>query len=119
MTKRHEPTEKTRAEVTSLVSFGIPQEDICTYLGITIKTLEKHYRYEIDTAVTRANGQVANALYTKAVKGKDVTAMIFWLKTRARWRTNEIESVINQNEALKQEMADLRVQLDEKYKKEY
>ena len=119
MTKQHEPTEKTRAEVTSLVSFGIPQEDICTYLGITIKTLEKHYRYEIDTATTRANGQVANALYNKAVKGKDVTAMIFWLKTRARWRTNEIESVMHQNEALRQELSELRAHLDKKNKKDY
>ena len=86
MTRAHEPTVKSRAEVTSLTSFGITQEDICKYLGISIKTLEKHYRYEIDTAVTRANGQVANALYTKAVKGNDTTAMIFWLKTRAQWR---------------------------------
>jgi len=119
MTKAHEPTVKSRAEVTSLTSFGITQDDICIYLGITKKTLERHYRYELDTAVTRANGQIANALYTKAVKGGDVTAMIFWLKTRARWRTNEIESVMHQNESLKQEMIELRAQLDEKYKKDY
>lgn len=119
MTRQHEPTAKSRAEVTSLVSFGITQDDICTYLGITKKTLEKHYRYEIDTACARANGQVANALYTKAVKGGDVTAMIFWLKTRARWRTNDIENLTNQNEELRQELFELKANLDKKNKKDY
>jgi|SRR6185503_12187651 len=83
----HEPTEVTRAEVMALVSFGNTQEQIASYLDITKKTLEKHYRRELDTATIRANAQVAKRLYNKAVQQDDLQAQIFWLKTRARWRT--------------------------------
>src|SRR6187551_2855649 len=83
----HEPTDKTRAEVTALTSFGNTQEEVPMYLGICVDTLAKYYRHELDTAVIRANAQVARALYNKAVNQDDLSAQTFWLKTRARWRT--------------------------------
>lgn len=82
----HKPTDVTRAEVLALSSYGTPQEQIAAYIGIDKKTLEKWYRRELDTATTRANAAVARSLYQQAVNGGNVTAMIFWLKTRARWR---------------------------------
>ena len=65
----HEPTDKTRAEVEALKSFGVPQEDIAGYIGIDRKTLAKHYREELDTAQTKANATVARFLY-QAASGK-------------------------------------------------
>lgn len=86
-TTPHVPTEITRAEVIALTSFGNTQEEIAKYLGICVDTLAKYYRYELDTAVVRANAQVARKLYNKAVNQDDLSAQIFWLKTRGKWRT--------------------------------
>ena len=91
----HEPTDKTRAEVEALKSFGVPQQDIAGYIGIDRKTLAKHYKDELDTAQTKANATVARFLY-QAASGKAlneganyadcVRAAMFWAKTRMQWR---------------------------------
>ena len=85
----HEPTDKTRAEVGALNSFGNTQEEIALYLGICVDTLAKYYRAELDTAVIKANAMVARKLFNKAVNGDDLNAQIFWLKTRGKWRTQD------------------------------
>lgn len=85
--KAHEPTDKSRAEVAALSSFGHTQEEISIFVDISEDTLVKYYRRELDTAVIRANAQVAKSLFNKAVKQDDLSAQIFWLKTRGRWRT--------------------------------
>lgn len=97
----HVPTDATRAEVSALYSFGIPQEDIAAYLGIDAKTLRKHYRAELDTSVTKANAAVGRFLYQNATGRtlKDgathsdcVRAAMFWAKTRMGFKeTNQIE----------------------------
>lgn len=91
MTQPHEPTAVTKAQVSSLTSFGNTQEEIALYLGICVDTLAKYYRRELDTAAIHANAQVANKLYRKAVEQDDLSAQIFWLKTRGKWRTAEQE----------------------------
>ena len=65
--------------------------------------------------------KVANRLFNKAVEQDDLSAQIFWLKTRGRWRTadREIEDAKNDNERLKQELQELRAELDAKNKKDY
>ena len=59
-------------------------------VGIDPKTLRKHYRDELDLGETKANAQVAGFLFNAARNG-NVTAQIFWLKTRARWRETPLE----------------------------
>lgn len=81
----HSPSDKSRAEVSALCSFGITQAEIATYLDIDIKTLCKHYRRELDVGVTKANAAMAKRLFDAGVKEGSVPAMIFWLKTRAQW----------------------------------
>lgn len=88
----HEPTDKTRAEVSALKSFGHTHNEIATYLGISDDTMVKYYKRELDTACIRANSVVANKLYKKATEQEDLSAMIFWLKTRARWRETKDEN---------------------------
>ena len=53
----------------------------------------------METAVTKANAQIANKLFHKAVNQDDLQAQIFWLKTRGRWRTadKDIEIADNAN----------------------
>ena len=52
--------------------------------------MRKHYRDELNLGETKANAQVAGFLFNAAKTG-NVTAQIFWLKTRARWRETPME----------------------------
>jgi transposase len=117
----HKPTDISRAEVSALTSFGNTQEEIATYLDIHVNTLIKYYRRELDTAVIKANAMVAKGLFNKAVQQDDLSAQVFWLKTRARWRTvdREIEDLSNENERVKQELEEVRAKLDAQNIKEY
>jgi len=81
----HKPTDAMRKLVRDHAIVGTPQENICAILGISLPTLHKHYRHELDTSRDTANAAIGGALYTKAMSG-DTASMIFWLKTRARWR---------------------------------
>lgn len=84
MRKSHEPTAETRSNVKALASVGTTQEHIAIYLDIDVKTLRKHYRRELDTSLIIANSNVAKSLYKNANDG-NVTAQIFWLKTKGGW----------------------------------
>jgi hypothetical protein len=92
----HEPDQKTRKTVEAMSSYGIPQEDIAKVIGIDPKTLRLHYRYELDTAETKANAQVASRLYQKCMKD-DTSSIIFWLKTRAKWKDASKDDVAGDN----------------------
>ena len=99
MTKQHEPTAETRSNVKALASVGTTQEHIAIYLDIDVKTLRKHYRRELDTSLTIANSNVAKSLYKNANDG-NVTAQIFWLKTKGGWseRKAQLEAELLQLE---------------------
>lgn len=94
--KPHSPDDKTRKTVEAMSSYGIAQEDIAKVLEIDAKTLRKYYEYEIDTAGSKANSQVAQRLYQKCMDG-DTSSMIFWLKTRARWAETVKQEVTGAN----------------------
>jgi hypothetical protein len=83
--KAHQPDEAHRPQVETMTPYGIPESDISRVLKIDPKTLRKHYRDELDLGSTKANAQVAGFLFNSARNG-NVTAQIFWLKTRARWK---------------------------------
>lgn len=105
----HIPSDRTRAEVSALYSFGIPQEEIAAYIGIDAKTLRKHYRGELDTAHVRAHAAVGRFLYQNATgstlkQGAShsdcVRAAMFWAKTRMGWRETQ-ELHVNQKSEIK------------------
>src|ERR1700761_426490 len=83
--RAHKADPALRRQVEAMAAYGIPEADIGRVLSIDPKTLKKHYRKELDVGGTKANAQVAGYLFN-AAKGGNVTAQIFWLKTRARWR---------------------------------
>jgi len=116
---KHIPTEKTRIEVAALRSYGHTHADIAKFLNISDDCLVSHYSRELETAQIVANAEVARKLYQRAVKKDDLQAQIFWLKTKARWRTEDVETIADQNSALREEVKLLREQLDSKNKKEY
>ncbi len=95
---KHQPTDATRQTVQLHVMMGSRQEVIAEILGISVDTLYRHYKAEMDTAREKANASIGGALYKKAMGG-DTTAMIFWLKTRARWK--ETVDISNDDGSLK------------------
>lgn len=96
-----EPTEEEREIVKGLAAYGVPQKQIVnvirrpkgkseTLFPISLPTLRKYFREELDTAELTANNNVAKALYETAVdRGhkNHVQAAIFWLQARAGWKT--------------------------------
>ena len=88
--RAHKPDPAQRRQVEAMAAYGIPEIDISAVLGLDPKTLRKHYRDELDLGETKANAQVAGFLFNSARSG-NVTAQIFWLKTRARWRETPTE----------------------------
>jgi hypothetical protein len=88
--RAHKPDPAVRRQVEAMAAYGIPELDIARVVGVDPKTLRKHYRDELDMGETKANAQVAGFLFNAARSG-NVTAQIFWLKTRARWRETPLE----------------------------
>src|SRR5213592_962305 len=88
--RAHKPDPVQRRQVEAMAAYGIPELNIAAVLGIDPKTLRKHYREELDLGETKANAQVAGFLFNSARSG-NVTAQIFFLKTRGRWREAPME----------------------------
>ena len=93
--RAHRADPAQRRQVEAMSAYGIPEIDIAGVLGVDPKTLRKHYRAELDQGHTKANAKVAENLYRMALgNGREaVTAAIFWLKTRARWRETSVTEV--------------------------
>ena len=91
--KQHAPTDAERQLVQLHATVGATQDMIARVIGIDKKTLRLHYRDELDLSMAKANATIGGALFNKA-KGGDTASMIFWLKTRARWReTTDVNHV--------------------------
>jgi hypothetical protein len=88
--RAHQPDPGLRRQVEAMAAYGIPEDDIARVVTIDPKTLRKHYRDELDMGATKANAQVAGFLFNSARNG-NVTAQIFWLKTRAGWKETPSE----------------------------
>jgi hypothetical protein len=79
------------SEVTRLASLGLTHEQIAASLGISARTLESRKAESAEFAAAIKEGQakgiaeVANALWVNATGG-NVTAQIFFLKARAKWK---------------------------------
>ena len=77
--------EAMREKVRYLAGVGVRQDEIARIIGCAPKTLRKRFRDELDLGVAEANATVCGYLFA-AAKAGNVTAQIFWLKTRAHWR---------------------------------
>ena len=104
----HIPTDKIRAEIIALRSYGVPIKEVAAYIGIDDKTMYKYYRTELEQSAMKANARVGKFLY-EAASGqamKDgasysdcVRAAMFWAKTRMGWReTAQAEPVKDDSE---------------------
>jgi hypothetical protein len=85
--------DAVREKVRHLAGLGVPQDDIARMVGCAPKTLRKHLRDELDRGVAEANAMISGCLFA-AAKAGNTAAMIFWLKTRARWRESSATETI-------------------------
>lgn len=89
-----QPSDDQRKQVELLAAFGIPVDQMVHLVfdkagkSISENTLRKHFGPELATGKVKANAKIAQTLFNKAAGG-DTTAMIFWLKTRARWKESQ------------------------------
>ena len=77
-----------REKVRHLAGLGVRQDDIAKIVRCSPKTLRKRCRDDLDGGVAEANAIVSGCLFA-AAKGGNITAQIFWLKSRARWRERD------------------------------
>jgi len=80
-------TDEERRHVEMLAGIGLPQEQIASVLKTSVESLVKNCKQELDDGVAKANSRVAQFLYQQATK--NLTAAIFWAKTRMRWRETD------------------------------
>lgn len=86
------PTKEQREIVMQMAGLGFAQEDIRLMIEnprtgkcVSENTLRRNFGRELASGSTVAIHLVARALFKEAIGG-NVTAMIFFLKTRARWK---------------------------------
>ena len=80
----HEPSDDLRRNVLAMSGFGLRQEDIALVTNLSIKTLCKHYKNELQRGKAVALAKVADTLYQQAISG-NLTAAIFYLKSQGGW----------------------------------
>lgn len=86
----HVPTKANRQLVKMMMANGAIIGNVAAILDITEPTLRKYYAHEITYGFDDANAKVACALYENATVKKNVTAQIFWLKSRAGWKETNV-----------------------------
>ena len=79
-----------------MAAVGTRYVDIAHKLEITDDTLRKHYKAELEDGRIDANAQIANTLFQQAKKG-NMTAAIFWLKTRAGWKETQVTELTGED----------------------
>ena len=96
----HQPTDKIRAEIVALRSYGVPIKEVASYIGMDDKTMYKYYRAELEQSAMKANANVGKFLY-QAASGQSlkdgatysdcVRAAMFWAKTRMGWKETNVQ----------------------------
>ncbi len=85
----YEPLPGHRSQVEAMAGYGVSEADIAKVLDIDPDMLRFHYRRELEASHVRTNAKVAENLYRREA----VTAAIFWLKTRARWKETSVHEL--------------------------
>lgn len=82
-TLEHTPTPEQRRLVESTSGVGLPYNEIAALVGIDEATLLQHYGREIELGQAKANGQIAKAIYNKALDG-DTASLKLWTQTQEK-----------------------------------
>jgi hypothetical protein len=103
--KEFVPTEEQRRAVSIMASYGAPEEDMAAVVDVSIPTLRKHFRRELQRGAAIANAKVAGCLFQKAT-ADDLTpasfsAAIWWTWSRMGWKepTQKHEHIVTVEDA--------------------
>lgn len=102
----HEPTPATREQVRLYAKIA-SQETIAAVMGVSVDTLQRHYREELDVGQAEAIVTVGGKLLDKCLKG-DGPSIRFYLATRGKGaysRKIEVEANIGDQPGSKSEEA--------------
>ena len=87
----HIPTPELRTQVEAYASVGVPIKMIATLIGLgSENTLIKHYSEQIDLGAAKGLAQIANTLFLRATRDKDLGAAIFYLKAKGGWSERSV-----------------------------
>ncbi|MCF6112942.1 hypothetical protein [Mesorhizobium muleiense] len=88
-------TRPLSSRVEALAGFGLSTADIACVLATEDQDLKATYAHEFESGAIKANARIAESLYRNATGEcrEAVTAAIFWLKTRARWKETSMHEL--------------------------
>ena len=80
------------SRVETMAGYGRSADEISNVLDIEVEELKASYAKQLSGGQIKANARVAESLFRQAIgEGREsVTAAIFWLKTRARWKETSV-----------------------------
>lgn len=77
-------SDDRRAEVADLAGKGVPRGVIARMLGVSPRTLRRHFGRELEQGAARAHARIVETLYAKALEGH-APSLIFWCRVRLGW----------------------------------
>lgn len=80
----HKPNDISRQTVQRMASYGLRQSDISKYMGVSEKTLRKHYPDELQTAKITKMVRLVEHAFERAFEND--TVLMFMLKTYCGYR---------------------------------
>ncbi len=94
-------TDEQRNTVKRLTAFGFTEEEIPLFVinpktgkPISRNTLLEHFRFELDYGALELTEKVCAVLARSITEDNNLTAAMFWLKTRRQWRETSPVSAV-------------------------
>jgi hypothetical protein len=80
------PSEEQKQRVRQMARSGAIPADIAVQLEIPLKRLRKKFQRELQQGDAEGKQQALDKLRDSAMSGKNISALIFWVKARCGWR---------------------------------
>lgn len=93
------PREELRAKIKLMTAIGIPQAQIAGALKMSLETLARCYRDDLDYGATEANSVVGGKIFEAAKRGES-WACTLWAARRMGWKettATELSGSLNVN----------------------
>ena len=83
----HVKTPNTAETVRLMIANGLSQEVVAKAMGISVDSLDRHYREEMDSAYAQTYGEIAANIVRQAKKDdfKAMDPAKYWMNTRGKW----------------------------------